>query len=222
MHPIIAIKISQFISPDDLYPKILKWIKDMRNISTEIRTMVPMELVCDDGDNVVLSEDGIDLDMVVSSGMHHDNIALGKYLGRERCEFNEEDEKYIDTFWDPTFNKSWMYVTKEMVRDMMGYKESKYMVRDFHRVLIKDYEEGLEYEEVKENHPLVLSYQESFGRKTFLPNNDKFGRKVFPPHHNAKHYIITGETFKSILQSARTKQGKITRKYFIKVESLLK
>jgi hypothetical protein len=35
-----------------------------------------------------------------------------------------------------------------------------------------------------------------------------------------KYYIITGETYKSLLQSAHTRQGKLTRKYFIKIETL--
>jgi hypothetical protein len=39
------------------------------------------------------------------------------------ADFTDEEVEFVKLFWDPTFNGSWIYLTKEMVVDWMGYKE---------------------------------------------------------------------------------------------------
>jgi phage anti-repressor protein len=135
-----------------------------------------------------------------------DHLELAKYIGRNLCEFTLDDEKYIDIFWDTAFNKSWLYVSEEMVSEQFGYKKAKDMMKDFYKKLENEYEVDIDYKIVDKNHILVKSRSGSFPT-----------RKI---PHNKKFYIITGETYKALLASAHTKQGKSTRRYFIKIESL--
>jgi phage anti-repressor protein len=133
-----------------------------------------------------------------------DNITLAKLAG-----FNEDEIKYTKIFWETTFNKSWLLVNKEMVIDWCGYTDGKNAVNNFIvRKLIEVYEENIDYKEVTSDHELVNLCQLYMGSK------DSRGG------HNQKYFIITGETLKCVLMSAQTEQGKIVRKYFIKVENL--
>ena len=135
-----------------------------------------------------------------------DHLSLAKFLGKELCDFNENDEMFIDMFWDAAFNKSWLYVSEEMVNEQFGYKKSKDMMLDFYDKLQKEFEKDIDYKTVNKDHILVNFYSGNFPSKKSA--------------HNKQYYIITGETYKSLLQSAQTKQGKLTRKYFIKIEKL--
>lgn len=142
---------------------------------------------------------------IIESKTH---LELAKYLGNKLCSFTEDDEKYIDIFWDTTFNKSWLYVTDHMVNVQFGYENSKYMMSNFNKKLINEYENNVDYKQVDKDHELVKVWLLS---KTTKNNQGGF---------NKHHFIITGETYKSLLQSAHTEKGKLTRKYFIKVEHL--
>lgn len=141
------------------------------------------------------------------------HLNLAKYIGRKVCKFTADDEKYIDMFWDTAFNKSWIYASEEVVHKQFGYKKSKNMMSHFYEKLQKEYEADLDYKEVNKSHDLVRRYEEqpslNLGKKT-----DNRGINL------KKYYIITGETFKALLQSAQTEVGKTTRKYFIKVETI--
>jgi phage anti-repressor protein len=86
------------------------------------------------------------------------------------------------------------------------------MMSDFHGKLVKDFEEATDYKEVTKSHELVVNYEKFCSG--IIRNKDKRGGS------SKRYYIITGETFKALLQSAQTEVGKITRKYFIKVETL--
>ena len=135
-----------------------------------------------------------------------DHLSLAKFLGKELCDFNENDEMFIDMFWDAAFNKSWLYVSEEIVNEQFGYKSGKNTMSHFYEKLKKEYEENVDYKIVDKDHNLIKVGSQNFGSKISA--------------HNKQYYIITGETYKALLQSAQTKQGKITRKYFIKIETL--
>jgi phage anti-repressor protein len=151
------------------------------------------------------------MELVMDSRVHEiieskDHLELAKFLGREFCDFTTSDEKYIDIFWESTFNQSWLYLSEEMVYEQLGYKQSKYMMNDFYKKLIAEFEDIADYQNVNKDHVLVKA----------LVGNLSYQKVA----HNKRYYIITGETYKALLSSANTQQGKLTRKYFIKVERL--
>jgi len=144
------------------------------------------------------------------------HVELAKLLGSELCGFTADDEKYIDMFWDPVFNESWLYVTKEMVEHQMGYKPSKDMMKDFYVKLMKEYEADVDYKQITQDDPSVESHSGIF------PINNQHGRGQQDGRGgaNKKHYKITGSTFRDLAMSAQTLNGKRIRKYYCKVERL--
>jgi hypothetical protein len=137
-----------------------------------------------------------------------DHVILAKILGARFCEFTEDDEKYIDMFWEPAFNKSWIYISDEVVADQFGYKRGRSMMSHFYRKLGEDFEENIDYKFIAGDDKIIDFYS---------PKNlskDSRGGAL------KKHVLVTGETFKYLLQSAHTAQGKQVRKYFLRVESL--
>jgi hypothetical protein len=130
-------------------------------------------------------------------------------LGRELCDFTTSDEKYIDIFWESTFNQSWLYLSEEIVVNWMGYKNTKDTMANFMKTMRVKYVENKDYQQVAKTHELVDLYHKSH---SCLNTNGNC----------KKYYIITGETLKKMLLRAGTRQGDITCDYFIKVESLAK
>ena len=127
------------------------------------------------------------------------HLNLAKFIGRELCDFTENDEKYVDLFWDVVFNKSWIYLSDEIVIEWMGYKKSKDTISDFTEEMKRKYSD-IDYKEVDRTHELI--------KKSTQDSSDN------------KYYITTGETLKKMLIRADTKQGDIICDYFIKVESV--
>jgi hypothetical protein len=138
-----------------------------------------------------------------------DENQLAKVIGRQFFEFTDADERYIDLFWEAAFNGSWLYVSEFMVHEEFGYTKTISMMRDFSRKLYDAYKEGVDFKEVPRNHPVVMAAWKSIPSK-----KDARGG------HNKKYFIITGTTYKKLLQTAHTKPGDIARDYFIKVESI--
>jgi hypothetical protein len=150
--------------------------------------------------------------------------------------FSNEEIEFVKLFWEPTFNKSWIYLTKEMVVDWMGYKDNEKTMRDFYKKLIKDYEENVDYKEVTQNNEIVRkSHSGNFRNEKILQKDDEtiqnLYRGNFPGKENKakstrgaslkKFYIITGECLKCLLMSAQTPKGKLVRKIYIKTENLV-
>ena len=136
-----------------------------------------------------------------------DHISLAKILGKELCGFTEDDEKYVDIFWDAAFNKSWLYLSDEIITEWIGYKKNISSVAKFHVMMKDKYVKDVDYKEVNKTHSLVESYKNSH-----LPDQVNGNRK--------KYYIVTGETLKKMLLRANTKNGELVCNYFIKTESL--
>lgn len=164
-----------------------------------------------DGEIILSEEDKliqlINSEKIIEIIESKNHLELAKYIGKELCQFTKEDEKYVDIFWDAAFNKSWLYVSEEIVNEQFGYKNGKNMMSDFYDKLNKDYECNIDYKEVNKDHILVKFYSGIIRNRKVSGNRKKY-------------YIITGETYKGLLASAQTKQGKSTRKYFIKIEHL--
>lgn len=136
-----------------------------------------------------------------------DHLTIAKLAG-----FNDEELDWVKLFWEPAFNKSWIYVTKEMVVDWMGYKDNQSTLKDFYTKLRKEYEENIDYKEVDQNDEIVKEWCKEKFPSTSKP--DLGGGR------NKKYYIITGECLKCLLMSAQTPKGRVIRKFYIKTEGL--
>jgi hypothetical protein len=134
------------------------------------------------------------------------HLELAKHIGRNFCQFTTDDEKYVDLFWEPTFNAGWLYLSDEIIFDWMGYKKTKSTISNFVADMKAKYRKTIDYKEVDKNHDLIVCYR-------LHPRNKVDGNRK-------KYFIITGETLKKMLLRAGTKQGDMTCDYFIKIEKL--
>ncbi len=133
-----------------------------------------------------------------------DNIKLAKLAG-----FNDDEIAFVKLFWDPLFHKSWLYLSKQMVVDWLGYKDGKSVMNNFYtQNLIKNYEEYEDYKEVSKDDEIV--------KKFYTDNslNDDHGNRY-------KYYVITGDCLKNLLMSAKTTKGKTVRKIYVKTDKLV-
>ena len=55
-----------------------------------------------------------------------------------------DDEKYVDLFWEPAFNKSRLYLSAEIIIDWMSYFGTD-AIRNYHRDMIKKYKTEIDY-----------------------------------------------------------------------------
>ncbi len=136
-------------------------------------------------------------------------IVLAKYIGKNYCSFNENELKMLEIYWEPAFNKNWLYAHDDMVENIFGHKNGKDMMYNFSNKLKKEFDENIDFQVVSSNHEIVQFYC-SLSDTT---NKSRGG-------HNKNHYIITGETFKQILMGSNLEKGKQMKKYYIKVENL--
>jgi hypothetical protein len=77
---------------------------------------------------------------------------LAKFIG-----FNDDELKMLNVFWEPVFNKSWIYLSPSMITQDMGYSK---LSNFYTQVLRIKYNENIDYKEVESNDPLVQSYRE--------------------------------------------------------------
>lgn len=94
---------------------------------------------------------------------------MAKHVG-----FTDAELDMLNMFWEPTFNKGWIYVSRQMVLDM-GYRK----VSDFYSDTLRhNYTENIDYEEVDENHELVRFYDENLngGKSPFRNIQHKRGK----------------------------------------------
>lgn len=116
------------------------------------------------------------------------------------------DKKIFIELWDLIENKQWIYLTKEMVVDWMGYILSKDMMRDFiRRQLIPNYKENIDYKEVDKSHELVILDKKKETRGGSLK----------------KYYIITCKTLITCLLRSQTKTSLRYAEYFYEIQNLL-
>jgi hypothetical protein len=99
--------------------------------------------------------------------------------------FTDEEIEFVRIFWEPAFNKNWIYINKELVVEWMGYTNNKDTMRDFHRKLKNFYEEGIDYKEVSRDHEIVKKAESFYSESNTNRNNSE------KPGNRAKFYIIT-------------------------------
>ena len=123
---------------------------------------------------------------------NYENIShrtLAKFL-----EFNKQEIAMMEIFWEPTFNRSWLYLPREMIEEWFcPNQKGKDAVRDFcRRILLKKYDEKIDYKEIDATDLLIINCK---FHSADLPN-----KKTEQPSHGnrAKYYAVTGECFKMI------------------------
>ena len=136
-----------------------------------------------------------------------DHIELAKLAG-----FNEKEIEMVRLFWEPAFNKGWIYLSSDIIHDYFGYKKTTSSATNFYSKMKEFYKIDIEYKEVSKDHKLVKIYE-----KLYLQKNVG---KEFRGGALKKYYIITGTAFKKMGMKANTKKGDETCDYFIKVEEL--
>ena len=136
-----------------------------------------------------------------------DHIHLAKLAG-----FNEKELEMVKLFWEPAFNKQWMYLSSEIIHVYFGYKKSDSSMGDFYKKMKDVYKKNIDYHEVTKDHDVIKFYENFYLEKNPGTLN--------VPGNRAKYYIITGEAFKKMAMRANTKKGDETCDYFIKVETL--
>jgi phage anti-repressor protein len=136
-----------------------------------------------------------------------DHIKLAELAG-----FNEKELIMVKLFWEPAFNKSWIYLSTEIIHDYFGYKKMEYSTRDFHKKMRENYKKDIDYIEVDKDHELIEIYLKNYQD---LNLSSKYGGGALK-----KYYIITGEVLKKMCMRANTVKGNETCDYFIKVEYL--
>jgi hypothetical protein len=153
------------------------------------------------------------------------NVELANIAG-----FTKKEIRMLETFWQPAFNKSWIYLSDDIIKTYLTNETGKDALQNFYkRVLIPYYEKDFDYKQVSKDNELVNSYSSKMkSEKSRLPK--MVGEKSRSPKmkseknnkapHNKKYYIVSGECYKSLLMSSRTDAGRETRNYFIKVEKL--
>ncbi len=138
------------------------------------------------------------------------NQQLAEYFN-----FTENEAKLLDLFWEPAFNGSWIYLSPEMIKDNMGYKQVSHFYKD---VLYKQYTENIDYMAITKEDPLVEFYE----KNREIPNEEIFllKKKIHTGGKPKKYYKITGKTFKKMLMKCGTKKGDEICEYYLKIEQL--
>lgn len=127
---------------------------------------------------------------------------------RDIFDFTETELNYLKMFWESTFNKSYIYLSDEIILDMLTDETGKNAVDHFIKRKLLKYEHGVDYIEIDNNDVLVQEYIK-------IVSPDLGNRK-----YNAKKYFkVTGECLKSLLMESRASKGKEIRKYYIKIEN---
>lgn len=131
---------------------------------------------------------------------------LAKIVG-----FTPDELQMLNIFWEPAFNKSWIYLSPTMITKDMGYSEVSKFYRD---TLRKQYKENIDYKETDENDALVKLFENSKWRSiSIYKKSHKRGKKQ-------KYYLVSGRALKKMLMRCRTKKSDLICEYYLKVEEL--
>lgn len=132
---------------------------------------------------------------------------LAKFTG-----FSDKELDMLKIFWGPCFNKSWIYLPREMIEEWFckDDKSTSAIKNFYNRVLFKMYEENYDHKELDASDLLIKEYNSHWSKMTNRKN-----QKILYGNR-AKYYAVTGECFKMICME----RNKGIRKYYIKVEEL--
>jgi hypothetical protein len=112
------------------------------------------------------------------------------------------DLDIFDIIYNIIINKEWIYLTKEMVVNWMGYSDSKDTMNDLYKKLTKKYEENIDFKEVDQNDELVVKFR--------LENqsNMAYGNR-------AKFYLVTKKTLIILLMRSKASlSGRILEHFY--------
>jgi hypothetical protein len=56
---------------------------------------------------------------IYENNVENQGIKLAKFVAKKYCDFNEAELEFIDKFWNPAFNNKWMYLSKQMILDIL-------------------------------------------------------------------------------------------------------
>lgn len=112
------------------------------------------------------------------------NVELANIAG-----FTKKEIRMLETFWQPAFNKSWIYLSDDIIKTYLTNETG-----------IPYYEKDFDYKQVSKDNELVNSYSSKMkSEKSRLPA--MVGNRK-------KYYIVSGECYKSLLMSSRTDAGR--------------
>ena len=84
-------------------------------------------------------------------------LTLLEYIERERVDIDRDILKNIVDI----INSKWVYLSEEIVVDMLGYKKSCDVMKGFHKKIIKSFEKDVDYKQVDKENKLVKLYLDS-------------------------------------------------------------
>lgn len=143
---------------------------------------------------------------IIQKALEIDNIS---YLQLATiADFTEKEIEMVKIFWEPAFNKSWIYLSIEIIHDYFGYKKTESSNNDFIKKIKDNYKKDIDYKEVSKDHELIKLYHDLNHGKETRGGSLK------------KYYIVPGSIFKKLGMKANTIKGEEICDYFIKVESL--
>ena len=117
------------------------------------------------------------------------------------------DNKYFKVFWKTINHNTWIYLSRDIIMDDMGYKK----VGDFYRdTLRRHYQENIDYKEVDSENEIVKENE-----KDEVTKSSNRGGK------NKKYYLVTGKILKRMFLQCRTSNGISLCNYYIDLEQIL-
>lgn len=129
--------------------------------------------------------------------------------------FNPEEVRMLKVYWEPTFNKGWIYLSPNMITQDMGYNRVNNFYCD---TLRKHYQLNIDYKETSKNNHIIKLYEDY--EKSLSAENSTLGKKPHTGGSAQKYYLVTGRAYKKMLMKARTKNGDKICEYYLKVEEL--
>ncbi len=121
------------------------------------------------------------------------------------------DQLYVDVFWNSLKEKSWIYLSPELI-DMIGFQGvASNRMSHCLRLLEKISKLGIEYKLVPSTHEIVC-----------LPEKEGNNSEVKSSRggHNKKYYILSSRCFKKLLIKANTKYSDKIHDYYLNLEEL--
>ena len=143
------------------------------------------------------------VDLLVSKS---DSTRLDYKKAAELCVVSQQSLLLIDTFWDQAYNDEKFYISKEFIRECMGYTST---MSNFNKALPNILKKDVEYWEVDSNNEIVVSY---FNRSYLIDKKITKSRGV-----PKKYFICTADAISELLLASRTSKGKEVRKYYIEI-----
>lgn len=144
---------------------------------------------------------------------------IKKYKGRELTldelssvvSMSSFEKTVMKILWEPAFNRSWIVLSKQMIKDWFCTEDTQYAVIDFYRkILTKNFIEGDDYLEISKDDPLVADVEDKYN----LFSHSTLTLKK--PGTTTKYYKVSNDCFKHLCMLKNRK----LRLYFIKMERL--